>query len=407
MAVSIFAGCGASDNGESSSGGASREEKTLMVGDSLFDLWKSDCATDLEGAKNLVNIAIGGTSSLYWQKGYKLVEREMPTTIIMCLGTNDIADLSRTGEGAARGGDDYDTSLQGVLEKFHEIVPDAYIYCLTINICGENIRWNKRAEISICNQLMRDYCADKDWVEMVETEHAFYDDDNYMEKPNADYFVSDYLHFSKKGYTVLKKIVREAIGLDTKTEDNVAQNPERTVLIGDSLFDFWDDCYEHLSGLKDCYNIGVGGTTAAYWLEKIDRPVALNPDKLVICIGTNDIVGKTGKNCAQDNTGIQKLLEKLHERLSDTQIYLLTINICGEKDRWAQREAVVECNQLMRTYCSDKAWVEIIETEYAFYDDDDYTQKPAKKYFWDDHLHFSASGYEILTSLIRTAIGLD
>lgn len=161
-----------------------------------------------------MNIAVGATTTLYWSKSRKLIEREMPTTIIMCLGTNDIADIHRTGEGAAQGGDEYDACMQGVIEMFHEVVPDAKIYWLGAFQYGETNRWNKREEISTCNRLMREYCADKDWVDFIDCEYAFYDDDDYTQKPNADYFVSDYLHLSRKGYKVMTTIIREAIGLE-------------------------------------------------------------------------------------------------------------------------------------------------------------------------------------------------
>lgn len=383
-----------------------RDEKTLMVGDSLFDLWKSDCATDLAGAKNLVNIAIGGTSSIYWQKSEKIIKRENPTTIIMCLGTNDIADLNRTGIGAAQGGDEFDTCLQGVLEMFHSVVPDAHIYCLTINICGESIRWNKRAEIAICNQLMREYCADKDWVEIVETEHAFYDTDDYLQKPNADYFVADYLHFSRNGYNVLKGIVRQAIGLDEKVATKV--DPEMFLLIGDSNFDFWTNWAEDLSGLKHAYNIALGGTTAAYWINNISTVVALKPDKIVIRVGSNDLaLGKNGKNCAEDNTGLQKMLEMYHEQLPDAEIYWLTISLCGENTRWNKRDQVAICNELMKTYAASRDWLHLIDVEKAFYDTDDYTQKPVAKYFVSDYLHYNQTGYARLSEYLRPALGLE
>lgn len=138
----------------------------------------------------------------------------MPTTIIMGCGTNDIIDLHRTGEGAAIGGDDYDYCMVSLMEMFHEVVPDAKIYWLTGSIYGETNRWNKREEILECNRLLREYCADKDWVELIECEYMFYDDDDYTQKPNPDYFVSDYLHLSAKGYKVMTKVIREALGLD-------------------------------------------------------------------------------------------------------------------------------------------------------------------------------------------------
>lgn len=213
MAFSLFAGC---DNGdETENDPPAREAKTLMIGDSLFDLWKGACNIDLDGVDNLVNRAIGGTTSVYWQRQQKLIQSENPTTVLMCLGTNDIADIGRTGEQAAKGGDEYEGCLQGVLEMIKETIPDVHIYCLTVNICGENIRWNKRDEIISCNNYMREYCADKDWVDIVETERAFYDQhEDYTLKPEKKYFAVDYLHFSPAGYDVLTGIVREALGLD-------------------------------------------------------------------------------------------------------------------------------------------------------------------------------------------------
>ncbi len=189
-----------------------KEEKVLMIGDSLFDLWKPDCYTALEGAKNLTNIAVGGTNSIYWTKGVKLVKIEDPTEIVISIGTNNIADLRQTGKEAAEG----EFGIQQMLQTLHENCPDAYIYLLTVNICGETIRWEMREEIRTCNALMREYCAKYDWVEIVETEYAFYDDDDYTQKPNPDYFVADYLHFSARGYIVLKGILREALGLDSQ-----------------------------------------------------------------------------------------------------------------------------------------------------------------------------------------------
>ena len=107
-----------------------------------------------------------------------------------------------------------DTGLQNVLQTFHRVCPDAYIYLLTVNICGEEIRWSLKDEITECNSIMREYCSRYDWAEIVETEYAFYDDADYTKKPSAEYFVSDYLHFSSKGYSRLKTIVRGALQLD-------------------------------------------------------------------------------------------------------------------------------------------------------------------------------------------------
>ena len=205
-----FAACGGGE--EEKQPETPAEEKVLMIGDSLFDLWKPACYTDLAGAENLTNIAVGGTTSNYWVNSIKMVVAQAPTEIVISIGTNNIADLHQSGQEAAEG----EKGIQELLEVLHENCPDAHLYLLTINICGESIRWENREEIRTCNRLMRAYCETLDWAEMVETETAFYNDTNYDEKPAVEYFVNDYLHFSAKGYQVLTGIVRSALGLDAE-----------------------------------------------------------------------------------------------------------------------------------------------------------------------------------------------
>lgn len=148
--------CACGGKTEDSSSSAAREEKVLMVGDSLFDLWKATCEKDLAGAKNLTNIAVGGTNGIYWSKSEKLLIREDPTKIIISLGTNDIADLRRTGKEAA----ECDTGLQNVLQTFHRVCPDAYIYLLTVQyLRGRDPLEPQRRNNWRCNSIMREYCS--------------------------------------------------------------------------------------------------------------------------------------------------------------------------------------------------------------------------------------------------------
>lgn len=186
-----------------------QEEKVLLVGDSLFDYWKEGCQSALAGAPKLTNIGVGGTTSGYWILQTGKLKNENPTKIVVCVGTNNIGQ-GQKGITAAKGIE----GLQPMLNKFHEACPNAYIYFLTIPVCGEETRWNAREETKACNALMRSFCEKMDWVEIVETEYAFYDDEDYTKKPNPGYFTSDYLHFSPKGYEVLTKHIRNALGLD-------------------------------------------------------------------------------------------------------------------------------------------------------------------------------------------------
>mgnify|MGYP001777810008 FL=1 len=123
--------------------------------------------------------------------------------IAISLGTNDVY-FQKDGKSVAEG----ENGLQDLLEFLHSSYPDAHIYLLTINICGETTRWDLREEVRECNNIMREYCAQLDWAET-----AFYNDANFEEKPAAEYFTSDYLHFSEQGYELLAEIMCEAIEL--------------------------------------------------------------------------------------------------------------------------------------------------------------------------------------------------
>ncbi len=205
--------------------------RTLLVGDSLFDFWKNDYRNALQGMPDLDNIAVGGTNSVYWCQNAKLIRNAAPNTLIISVGTNNIGDLRWSGQKTVEGKE----GIQEMLETFHAVTPQAHIYLLTINICGEKGRWDLREEIKISNKLMRAYCDKKQWVDIVETEYAFYDDNNYADKPNPEYFVPDYLHFSAKGYTVLGEILRKALGLELiskkvqETNAYIAANQNKTV----------------------------------------------------------------------------------------------------------------------------------------------------------------------------------
>ena len=219
VALFCAGGAMACSSEESDPEALGRGEKIFMIGDSLFDFWKDTCLEDL-GTNDVFNMAISGTTSEYWIENIGIVDKQVErisksydvTGMVISLGTNDIY-FQQDGQQAAEG----ENGLQDLLELLHEKYPDMHIWLLTVNLCGETVRWGLRDEVRECNTLMRAYCEPLDWAEMVETETAFYDDTNYEEKPSAVYFQPDYLHFSESGYKVLAGILREALGLQDET----------------------------------------------------------------------------------------------------------------------------------------------------------------------------------------------
>ena len=379
------------------------DQKVVMVGDSLYAYWKDTCATDL-GLSNVTNLASSGSSALYWSKSniIERVAKQNPDIILVCLGTNDVIDLNRRGDCAAKGGNDgYEFSLQSVLTSLHNACPNAKIYYQTINLCPESNRWRLRNEINVANHYMRKFCEQNDWVELIETEYAFYDNEDYSVPPSHDYF-ADTLHFSKKGYDRLKSIIRQALGLEEKTF-NFPFGFERTVLLGDSIIDFWETYERHLNGLENMANIGVGGTTADYWLERADYVIGLNPDVLIMNIGTNDVA--LGWPLDTISRNIEQFFTAIHQAYPNAKLYIITVQICGA--RWEMRDLMRSLNEQTREFCEQNDWIDYIEAENVMYDNEDYSVPPNSQYFWNDLLHYNENGYVKLAEVIREKLGLS
>ncbi len=136
-------------------------------------------------------------------------------------------------------------------------------------------------------------------------------------------------------------------------------NGKTTLVIGDSFFDiaFWDKFYTDLAG-KDAIIAGIGGTTAHDWMSYIKYDLFLNgiaPKNLVINIGNNDIFndGLTAQEAAAQ---FQELIEKLHEMMPQTNIYLFSITGRSGGYTNATAKANMEgTNAAMKAWCGEAA----------------------------------------------------
>ncbi len=77
---------------------------------------------------------------------------------------------------------------------------------------------------------------------------------------------------------------------------------------------------------KIIYNRGVGGTTTDEFLEHIHTVLLdLEPAKVFINIGTNDINPRSDGECWQDHLlkNYEKILQIIKEKLPDTEVYMM------------------------------------------------------------------------------------
>lgn len=107
-----------------------------------------------------------------------------------------------------------------------------------------------------------------------------------------------------------------------------AENPNfahgQIVFIGDSITDgcALDNYYSDLS--LATYNRGIGGDVTSGVLDRLDSSVfALEPSKVVLMIGINDINGGRSINYVLEN--YEKILKLISEELPDTEVYCMSI----------------------------------------------------------------------------------
>lgn len=106
--------------------------------------------------------------------------------------------------------------------------------------------------------------------------------------------------------------------------ENVNFSKGQIVFVGDSLTDGCplDSYYQDLT--LSVYNRGIGGDNTLAVIDRLDSSVlALNPSKVVLLIGTNDINGKRKPlNVLGD---YEEILKRLSEKLPDTKVYCVSI----------------------------------------------------------------------------------
>ncbi len=93
------------------------------------------------------------------------------------------------------------------------------------------------------------------------------------------------------------------------------------VIFGHSHVEYWRSYAEDLSSVGTVANLGVGGSAAIHWVNRVKHIVAYNPKYVVMWLGSNDLVSNV-----DENTIIQRLssiLSGISEALPDAEIIIL------------------------------------------------------------------------------------
>ena len=182
---------------------------------------------------------------------------------------------------------------------------------------------------------------------------------------------------------------------------NLAKN--QIVFIGDSITDLYhlDDYYQDLP-LKT-YNRGIGGDVTGCLVNRLKTSLYdLQPSKVVLMIGINDINGGVSKETILEN--YQNILKGINTNLPTTKLFVMSILpindlLSGAVDVDKSNEMVIDINSKIKD--------RVVSYPYEYLDlfslVKDENNKLKKEYS-DDGIHLNDEGFKVWTNLVKPSL---
>jgi lysophospholipase L1-like esterase len=165
------------------------------------------------------------------------------------------------------------------------------------------------------------------------------------------------------------------------------------VFVGSSTIRMWKSLEQDFPGYGTV-NRGFGGSQlpdSTYFAPRVLAPY--QPRQIVLFAGTNDINAKrTPRQVAYDFSDFVVTVRQLLPR---TRISY--IELTSSPSRWAQRDAVVETNAIIKRLCQRNG-VDFIPVREKLFGP---SHEPRPELFLTDKLHLNADGYKILADAVR------
>lgn len=181
--------------------------------------------------------------------------------------------------------------------------------------------------------------------------------------------------------------------------------PDQTVFIGDSFFDFWKQGigitkkFSDYYGEYKAYNIGIGGTETKHWRAMNTGglfTLESAPKNIIINLGTNNI-NNSAESGQQLYLNMLSLVEDYLEWFPEVNVYLFSITRCtgGFAANWTRAS---DYNDLMKKYCETDDQVTFLDVMEIY--GDNYAS------YLTDGLHQNDAGYEVFDDLIQKHVSL-
>lgn len=178
-----------------------------------------------------------------------------------------------------------------------------------------------------------------------------------------------------------------------------SENQEKIVLAGSSSVEYWSNAASAFSPYK-ILNMGIANTKVSNWLKLYTSLIVkYNPKAVVLYVGSNDIgdgiCGLTGRQTAVQTC---RLIQKIQEKLPDTQIFY--VSICPSLRRNEAWDEIRICNKKMQAYCAEEENLYYIDVASYCWKNG----KPNPQLYDTDKLHLNKKGYKIWNSVIGAKV---
>ena len=182
--------------------------------------------------------------------------------------------------------------------------------------------------------------------------------------------------------------------------DNINASHNQIVFIGDSITDGYrlDDYYGELS--LATYNRGIGGDTTDGVLRRLDVSLFdINPSKIVLMIGTNDISG--GRSNDEILNNYREILSEIKERLPETEVYCMSIIpqnslfVSESAELEKRTEIIIEVNREIKELSERMGY------QYVNIFDGLSENNILKAEYTEDGLHLNHKGYIVWTEILK------
>ena len=185
-----------------------------------------------------------------------------------------------------------------------------------------------------------------------------------------------------------------------KDRSTIGYDPE-TIFYGSSSIRMWDTLYNDFKDLKPV-NLGFGGSTLAacvWFFERVMVPY--QPKRLLIYAGDNDL--GDGRHPEEVFIFFQQMVAHAEKRFGNIPCYFISLK--PSLNRFNIIDQFKFTNNLIET--------EIIKNGNNWHFIDifkkmlDANGKPEKKYFLEDGLHLSQTGYTLWKQVVSDSINVN